>query len=272
MENTEKIFGILAYPAGHSLSPVMHGAGFKALDLPYAFEAWDVPSEGLKAFMEALKSPVEGFSVSMPHKEDIIPLLDEIDDAGQTVGAISCVYYRDGKYIGTNLDYMGVRGSLEVSEYAKNDGLERKNVIVLGGGGAAKAAVYGLKQLSMRPMIFNRTFDKAQKIGRQFNIPAYPLTELEHFSEDTEIIVNCTCLGLKDDRKIVPDEIFAKMKLSLDAVYSHTPTVFQTQAMQHRAENLTGLEWLLHQGYEAFRLWTGQEAPQEVMRQAVQNA
>jgi|GEM_PF-4077443 len=269
----KKIFGILAYPATHSLSPVMHGAGFKELELPYEFEAWDISPEDLSDFMANLAPEVEGFSVSMPHKEAIIPLLDEIDDAGRAVGAISCVYKRDGKYIGTNLDYMGVKGSLESSKWAEEQGQENpfegQKVIVLGAGGAAKAAIYGLLQLQAEPVVFNRTLEKAQEIGTQFGVEAHSLDNLSTHHNNAQIIVNCTCLGLKNDMKIVPDDVFKNVELTLDAVYSSEPTIFQKQAIHAGAENLTGLEWLLHQGYEAFRLWTGKNAPQDAMREAL---
>ncbi|MDP4007784.1 MAG: shikimate dehydrogenase [Candidatus Peregrinibacteria bacterium] len=299
----EKIFGILAYPAWHSLSPVMHLEGFKELELPYGFDTFDVKPEELRDFMGALKrresvelssrefdlSKVEGFSVSMPHKEMIIPLLDGLDDAGHAVGAVSCVYMQDGKFIGTNLDYMGVKGSLQASDYASKQGLSGKKVIVIGAGGAAKAAVYGLLQLNMIPVLFNRTVDKALEIADQFSmqsvklalqnkersnnikIDSYSIKELENGFEDVEIIINCTSLGLEGDEKIVPDSVFSHIKLSLDAVYSHEPTIFQAQSVAAGAENLTGLEWLLHQGYEAFKIWTGKDAPQDAMRAAVSN-
>lgn len=274
----KKTFGILAYPAGHSFSPVMHGAGFRELDLPYEFEAWDVKPEELRGFMEALKPSIEGFSVSMPHKEAIIPFLDEIDDAAHAVGAVSCVYMRDGKYIGTNLDYIGVKGSLEASNYAKTEkenGVKRpfqgKKAIVLGAGGAAKAAIYGLLQMGIEPILFNRTLEKAKKVADQFGIEAHFLEELEANYSDAKIIINCTCLGLENDVKIVPDSVFSHIKLSLDAVYAHEFTIFQKQAMAAGAESFTGLEWLLHQGYEAFRLWTEQEAPKKAMRDEVRS-
>lgn len=270
----KKIFGILAYPAGHSLSPVMHTAGFKALGLPYAFEVWDIKPGDLGKFMKNLKPPIEGFSVSMPHKETIIPFLDHLDDAGRAVGAVSCVYMRDGKYIGTNLDYMGVKGSLLESEYAAKSGLEGKKVIVLGAGGAAKGAIYGLLQLKMIPIIFNRTMEKATLIAEQFSLPgqrirAFTLEDLEANFASAEIIINCTSLGLGDDTQIVSDNVFSHIKLSLDAVYSHTPTIFQSQSHKAGAETLTGLEWLLNQGYEAFKLWTGHNAPKEEMRKSL---
>lgn len=267
----KKTFGILAHPAGHSLSPIMHKAGFEALNLPYEFEAWDVSSEDLKDFINGLQPPVEGFSVSMPHKQTIIPLLDELDSAGEAVKAVSCVYYRDGKYIGTNLDYMGVKGSVQASQFAKNNNLKGEEVIVLGAGGAAKAAVYGLLELGMKPTLYNRTFEKAEEVAAQFGIEAHHLEEMITHAKNARIVVNCTSLGLKHDQRIVPDEVFEHIELALDAVYSAHPTTFQIQAEsygnnQKGAELLTGLDWLLHQGYEAFRLWTGQDAPKEVMR------
>lgn len=270
----KKIFGILAYPAGHSLSPVMHTAGFKALGLPYAFEAWNIKPDDLGEFMENLQSPIEGFSVSMPHKATVIPFLDHLDDAGRAVGAVSCVYMRDGKYIGTNIDYMGVKGSLLESEYAAKSGLEGKKVIVLGAGGAAKGAIYGLLQLKMIPIIFNRTMEKTALIAEQFSpsgqrIGTFTLEDLEANFADAEIIINCTSLGLGKDEKIVPDSVFSHIKLSLDAVYSDEPTIFQSQSMASGAETLTGLEWLLNQGYEAFKLWTGHDAPKEAMKKSL---
>lgn len=273
----KKIFGILAYPAGHSLSPVMHTAGFKALGLPYAFEAWDIKPDDLGEFMRNLKPPIEGFSVSMPHKATVIPFLDHLDDAARAIGAVSCVYMRDGKYIGTNLDYMGVKGGLLESEYAAKSGLEGKKVIVLGAGGAAKGAIYGLLQLKMVPIIFNRTIEKATLIAEQFSLPgqrigAFTLKDLEANFEDAEIIINCTSLGLGNDTQIVSDNVFSHIKLSLDAVYSHEPTFFQSQSMEAGAETLTGITWLLHQGYEAFGLWTGEPAPKEVMKEAVRQS
>lgn len=270
----KKIFGILAYPAGHSLSPVMHTAGFKALGLTYAFETWDIKPADLEEFMKNLKPPIEGFSVSMPHKETIIPYLDDLDDAARAIGAVSCVYMDDGKYMGTNLDYMGVKGSLLESEYAAKSGLAGKKVIVLGAGGAAKGAIHGLLQLKMIPIIFNRTIEKATLIAEQFSLPgqrigAFTLEDLEADFASAEIIINCTSLGLGDDTQVVSDNVFSHIKLSLDAVYSHEPTIFQSQSRKAGAETLTGLEWLLNQGYEAFKLWTGYNAPKEEMRKSL---
>lgn len=266
----KKIFGILAYPALHSLSPVMHTAGFKALGLPYAFEAWNIKPDDLGEFMKNLKPPVEGFSVSMPHKETIIPYLDDLDDAARAIGAVSCVYMNDGKYIGTNIDYMGVKGSLLDSAFAMKSGLNGKKALVIGAGGAAKAAVYGLKQIGMIPIVFNRTPEKASLIAKQFgDVEVHTLKELENDFQDSEIIINCTSVGLGKDEKIVPDSVFSHIKLSLDAVYSHTPTIFQSQSQNSGAETLTGLEWLLNQGYEAFKLWTGHDAPKEAMKKSL---
>ena len=274
----EKEFGILAFPAGHSLSPVMHLAGFKALGLTYGFAAYDVAPEELRVFMDALDpQKCGGFSVSMPHKQEIIPLLDELDEAGEAVGAVSCVYVKDEKYIGTNLDYIGVKGSLEHSEYAKEHSFEGRRIAVIGGGGAAKAAVFGLKLMNAVPVVFNRTVEKAVEIGEQFGVEAYALAEISEKIGDAEIIINCTCLGLKSDLKIIPDDVWNRMKLALDAVYSHDEPIFQREARTlgkngEGAELLTGLDWLLHQGYEAFRIWTGEAAPQSEMEAAVREA
>ena len=314
MINTEKTFGILAYPATHSLSPVIHNAGFKKLNLPYNFEVFDVPPEELGAFMSSLKDKnankcknIHGFSVSMPHKQAIIPFLDEIDEDGQAVGAISCVYRKDDKFIGTNLDYIGGRDSISQSNFYSNFSATshsdstpisysgtftvpgRRKAIVLGAGGAAAAAIYGLKQLNITPILFNRTFKKAEEIADRFNknskgpfVEAFPLSEINNVlnansqdqSSDIEIIINCTSLGLEKDLKIVPDEAFSKMKLALDAIYSDKPTIFQIQALEignngQGAELLTGLDWLLHQGYKAFEIWTEHPAPKGVMSETI---
>ncbi len=305
--NIKKIFGIVAHPAGHSLSPTMHNAGFTALGLTYECEAYDVLPEELADFMKALKAgkkikceagefdlaTLEGFSVSMPHKETIIPLLDGLDEAGATVQAVSCVYKKGGKFIGTNLDHIGVAGALKESKWAKArltraDAMKGKEmgnaqkhvlqgieVLVVGGGGAAKAAVYGLLKAGAMVTICNRTVEKIRGIADQFasqqKIPVLTLEEAGR-SPHYEIVINCTSLGLESDAKVISDEVFTHAKLALDAVYSHTTTMFQRQALSANIELLTGLDWLLNQGFEAFRLWTGSDEPKDAMKKAVHEA
>jgi len=132
------IYGILAHPAKQSLSPAMHNAAFKALNIDAEFKIFDVPSDQLEEFITLMKEEkVQGLSVSKPHKETIMHLLDEVDDVAEKIGAVNFVYARNNKYLGSNVDWIGIKEPVDAL-----DGFEGKNVVVLGAGGAARAAVF----------------------------------------------------------------------------------------------------------------------------------
>src|SRR3989338_5066305 len=148
-----KKYGILAYPAKHSLSPVMHNAAFKALALDAEYGVFEVPENELPAFMEQVKhEPIDGFSVSLPYKEVMLNYMNEVDEDARKIGAVNTVVNRGGVLYGYNTDFIGSNRALEEVCGDLND----RKAVVLGAGGAARAIIYGLLKEGSEVVVVNR--------------------------------------------------------------------------------------------------------------------
>ncbi len=260
------IYGILAHPAYHSLSPAMHNAGFKALGIKADYQYFDVPSEDLEQFVKKMSEKnIKGLSISKPHKETIMKLLDEIDDHAKKIGAVNTVYFKDNKYHGSNVDWIGIKKPIE-----EKTEIREKKVTILGAGGAARAAIYAMKKSNAGSVkILNRTIEHAQQLAKEFNCEYGPLDDFDY----ADIVIQATSAGLNkaEGVRILQKEKIKKNMLIFEMIYTPLETQIIKDAKQVGAEYITGENMLLHQGYAAFELWTKQKAPREVMRKAVMN-
>lgn len=258
------IYGILAHPAHHSLSPTMHNAGFKALGINAEYKFFDVEADKLAEFIANLhKKNIKGLSVSKPHKETIIELLDEIDEHSKQIGAVNTVYLKDNKYHGTNVDWIGIKEPIEEKTH-----IQGKNVIILGAGGAARAAVYAMKKSNANKIIvLNRTAAHAKELADEFNCEFGSLDDFD----DTDIVIQATSAGLNKPEgvQIIPKEKLNKNMLVFEMIYTPKETQIIKDAKAVGADFITGENMLLHQGYAAFKIWTNQKAPREIMKRAV---
>ncbi len=253
-----KIYAVIGYPVEHSLSPVMQNAAFKYANIDAEYKAIEVMPEDLGAFMQfSYNENICGLNVTMPHKEAIGQYV-QADEIAQKIGAINTVYKEKDKFFGTNTDWRGIVDPLKAATKLKD-----KKVTILGAGGAAKAACYGLFKTGADVTIWNRTHEKAEELAKRWGFKA------SEEVGDSEIIINCTSVGFEDaEESPVSSKVFKYTEIAFDVVYG-VETKFTRDAKAAGAIVIDGLEMLLHQGYACFEIWTGQPAPKDMMRSAV---
>jgi len=260
-------YGFLAYPATHSLSPLMHNAGFKALQLDAEYKFFEVPPKKLNDFLNKMRNDsIKGLNVSKPFKQAIIPLLDEIDSTAKFIGAVNTIINREGVLRGANVDWIGVYEPLE--EVTKING---SSIVILGAGGASRAAIYALQEGGAREIVvLNRTKEKAEELVKEFSCTyGGGLEEFKNFNPD--IVIQATSAGLNDLEgvQIVPKECIKSNMVIFEMIYSPLETKIVRDAREIGATVITGDKMLLHQGYKAFELWTSVEAPRKEMAKAL---
>lgn len=277
-----KVCYLLGYPVGHSMSGVMHNAAFRELSLGYRFELLQVPPEALEACLESSLRPrwVRGASVTIPHKIEVIRHLEEIDRAAARIGAVNTIVNNGGSLKGYNTDGAGAMRALE----EKFGDLRGVRAVVVGAGGASRAVSYHLSMIADELTIFNRTYGKAQGLVEALkaypecraSLSARPLKrkDLRDSLHGCDLLVNTTPVGMwpKIDETPIDAELLRPGLMVFDTVYNPPRTRLLREAEAAGARTLNGLGMLIYQGAMAFRLWTGREAPIEVMRRAVEEA
>jgi shikimate dehydrogenase len=257
------LFGIVGYPLGHTLSPVMHNAAFNACDINavyLAFETRDI--KGCLTGMKALG--IRGLSVTIPYKSEVIPLLDEVHDLAQRIGAVNTIVNEGGRLIGYNTDGPGVSKALEgVVQY------NTKTCLLLGAGGAARAIAYVLKEMGMEVTIANRSFGRGKELADSLGCFCVPLENMGE--RDADLLINATPVGMHPHvtQCPVPESILKKGMIVMDTVYNPPQTRLLEMAGSRGCRTVGGLAMLIHQGAEQFRLWTGKNPPIKAMANAV---
>ncbi|NLI11374.1 shikimate dehydrogenase [Pelotomaculum propionicicum] len=274
-----KICGIIGYPVGHSFSPVMQNAAFSAAGLDYAYVPFPVEPGDVKEAVKAVKAfGLVGVNVTIPHKETVLPLLDQLSEEARLTGAVNTIVNHSGRLCGYNTDGEGFWRSLGEVGFLPAG----KTVLILGAGGAARAvavaaALAGIKRL----MLANRTEKRARElacfIAEKTGLPAdvIPWPEdkggslLGEALSGADLVVQATRLGMHPNEAEVvpiPYDRFKPGQVACDLVYNPMETMFLRKAGQSGAAAVSGLGMLLHQGALSFELWTGAAAPLEVMR------
>jgi 3-dehydroquinate dehydratase/shikimate dehydrogenase len=261
-----KVYGVAGYPAGKSLSPLMLNTAFvrERVNAVYlALETEDV--EDLVELVRAI--PIQGLSVTMPHKQAIMPHLAGTDPLSAKIGAVNTVLRaQDGQLYGFNTDVAGIVGPLE-----KRMPLAGARILVLGAGGAARAAVFGLKAKGAEVYILNRTPETAAKLARQAGAKVCKRESLAKASWDA--IVNATPIGMKGNASaplISATEL--RTKLVFDLVYNPMETPLLRLARERGIPVIPGVEMFIQQGARQFEIWTGKPAPEEEMLRVVAHA
>jgi shikimate dehydrogenase len=239
------------HTAGHTRSPAMHGAAYEALGLDAAYLAFDVPPAGLESALAGLRVVgARQLSISIPHKEAILPLLDEVDQNAREIGAVNTVVLREGRLLGSNTDWLGATTALET-----RGSLAGRSAVVLGAGGTARALVYGLRRQGAEVSILNRTESRAHDLAREFGIahagPLEDLAKLEH-----DVLVNATSVGLGSDESPVEPTWLRRGSTVLDAVYSPERTRLLSDAESAGAHTISGKWMLIHQAVAQLEAWT----------------
>jgi shikimate dehydrogenase len=277
-----KVVGIIGYPLGHSISPAMHNAAFKKLGLDFEYVPFEVDPKDLAEAIKGLRAlHIAGFNVTIPHKQTIVALLDEVTKLARIIGAVNTVQNQEGKLIGYNTDGAGFVESLK--EDAKIDP-HGKNVVVLGAGGASRAVSIMLseaeaKSITVTDIQEEKAKDLSKYIDSYFetscNFVEVNSKDLQKAIEKAEILVNTTPIGMypKIDESPLSENMALHSKLLVyDLVYNPSETKLLKTAKSSGCQTCSGLGMLVRQGALAFTIWTGEEAPIEVMRRAAEEA
>ena len=276
---TTKIYGIFGHPVSHSLSPLMHNSAFSALGLDCVYTAFDVHPDDIGKAADAIRAlGISGVNVTIPHKQAIMPHLDEVSPDAKHTGAVNTVKNEGGRLTGYNTDVGGfmrdAREELGISP-------EGASVLLLGAGGAARAVIsaFGMNG-AKRIAIANRTPGKAEKLAEEFgrffpDTTIYPVDSGDAGAMTkelglTDLLVNSTSGGMEGASGLEINIGALKESAAVyDLVYKprETRLVKEAKALGHKA--VGGLGMLLYQGALSFEIWTGENAPVDVMRKAI---
>ncbi|MDP6670244.1 MAG: shikimate dehydrogenase [archaeon] len=264
LDSKTKLISLLGHPVEHSIGPAMHNAAFKETGLNFVYLAFDTTH--LNTALAAMKGlNFRGFSVTIPHKQKIVELLDRVDPLAAKILAVNTVVNENGVLVGYNTD-----SDAAINALKGKISLSGKKVALLGAGGASRAIAFGLQQEKALTTIFNRTFEKAKSLAKAVGCEYSQFEKLESFKP--EIIINATSVGMspKSASSPVDKRVLKNKPLVFDVVYTPLETVLLKQAKTAGCETVSGLEMFLEQGAEQFKLWTGQDAPRELMREVVE--
>lgn len=252
-------FGVLGHPVAHSLSPVMHTAAFRALCVEATYERFDVAPTELGAFIQRVRDEkIAGLSVTIPHKVTIMEYLDEIAEAAQQIGAVNTIFWRAGKLVGDNTDWCGAMSAIE-----SVTAVSGKSVVVLGGGGSARAVCFGLRQQGAGEIIvLGRDVSKLTFFAEQFGAE---VDTLEHLVvHEPNILINTTPLGMQGARveeSPVPMGWFQyRHPVVFDIVYTPRETVLLRDARSVGCQTVEGIQMLVGQGVAQLRIWFAGQA------------
>lgn len=277
-----KLYGIFGDPLRHTLSPQMHESAFQKIGIKAFYLPFEMNTNLFRKTMKQLSSfALEGFNLTVPHKETVLPFLDQISPEAETIGAVNTVFRRGKKWVGTNTDAYGFLRSLKEEAGFSPKG---KRALVLGAGGSARAVLYALCSQGIQSLtVVNRDPLRAEKLVNHFQKKGFKaklhFSALKNFDfksalQEIDLLIQTTSVGLKseDGSLIKKDQIPAAHQnklLVVDLIYKPAQTELLKLAKAKGHKILNGLGMLLYQGAKAFETWTGKQAPVSVMKKAL---
>ena len=263
---TAKIYGVIADPVRHSISPAVHNRAFQSRRIDAVYLPFLVSPAYLRDFFSmASKLPLSGFSVTIPHKQKILRYLDVVDPLARRIGAVNTVWRKGGKWRGTNTDAAGVTGPL--SRLLK---LPKSSVLIVGNGGAARSAACALSDAGAKISLVGRNVDRVRALSKVCGAEALMKEQLE--SHHFDAVVHATPLGMYPhvnecffNGRIPADVVF-------DMVYNPLETVLVKKAREQGKAVVPGLDMFIEQAVRQFEIWTGESAPRPVMEKAALEA
>ncbi|MFQ5586439.1 MAG: shikimate dehydrogenase [Thermodesulfobacteriota bacterium] len=275
------ITGIFGYPVEHSLSPAMQNAAIETTGVDMVYLPFSVEPARLEGAVGGIRAlNLTGVNITIPHKETVMEYLDEVSDEARIIGAINTIVNRDGRLIGHNTDGDGYLTSLKEETGFNPAG---KSIVIIGAGGAARGIINALAREGAGSIIIaNRTLSRAERLAAEFE-PLYPSVAFTPFPLDSAplresfataaLIINTTSLGMEGRGTIkLPLDVLPKNSIVSDIVYKPRTTDFLRRAADLGLETHDGLGMLVCQGALGFTLWTGREAPIDVMRRTAEEA
>jgi shikimate dehydrogenase len=272
--------GLIGYPLGHSLSPKIHSAALKACGLEGAYSLFTIHPDDKKGLGDLLarvrSGEITGLNVTIPHKQNVIELMDELTPTAQVIGAVNTIYLRNEKLIGDNTDAAGFLSDLNrFLAKSQSSIVNQQSAIVFGSGGSARAVVYALLNDGWSVAIAARRMEQAQQLANSF--AHYTLQVVDYSSfilHPSSLIVNTTPLGMSPNIETSPlpeNTILSKNTFVYDLVYNPRETKLIKDARVQGLQATTGLGMLIEQAVLAFELWTGHTPPRDVVWNATDN-
>jgi shikimate dehydrogenase len=270
------VFGIIGDPVEHTLSPGMHNAAFKKLDMNNIYVPFHVKAEELEdAIAGAYAMGIRGLNITIPHKTEVIKYLDYLDIAAGLIGAVNTIEFGKNGAVGHNTDGIGAVRAINEITSVKN-----KKVMILGAGGAARAVAFQILLSGAKNLVIsNRTIEKASELRDDLVEKLEPnvkITDLGHELEtelkDTDILVNTTPIGMYpniNQKPLVTADMMHEDLVVNDIVYNPLKTGLLEQAEKAGAKPISGVKMLIYQGVESFKIWTGIEPPVDVFKKAL---
>ncbi|WP_421658123.1 shikimate dehydrogenase [Leptothermofonsia sp. ETS-13] len=275
-----KLLGVIGYPIEHSLSPVMHNAAIARLGVDYVYLPFSIHPKDLKSAVNGFAAiGLQGFSITIPHKQAILPLLSEVTDVATAVGAVNTVWRTEAGWSGTNTDVEGFLAPLRELERDWSEAV----AVILGNGGASRAVVAGCHQLGCAEIhVVGRDGEKLEEFLKSWmnsplgiNLKVHTWKNLPELLPNANLLVNTTPVGMApqvERSPLSPAEVdlLSTHLIAYDLIYTPNPTLFLKQAKEKGAIALDGLEMLVQQGAAALRIWLQQDVPVDVMRRSLQ--
>jgi len=262
-----ELYAVIGHPVAHSLSPAMMNRAFAAGRHPGCYLAFEV-SEPASDLELLHRLGLRGISVTLPHKRAVMKCCESIDETARAIGAVNTLRRTPRSWEGRNTDWLGVSEAFRpVSSFTG------KRALVIGAGGAARAAVFAFLREGTRVAVANRGAERGLRLAREFGCEFVPLIEVSR--QRFDLVVHCTPVGMigaAAHSLDLPDAFFRPEMVVMDAVYRPLWTPFLIQARATGCRILTGLEMLLHQGLAQYQWWTGNAAPAAAMRAALEQA
>jgi len=265
-----KVYGIIGNPVSHSLSPVMHNAAFVETGLNCCYLPFK--TDNVEAAIQGIKHlDICGVSVTIPHKQTVIPFLDSVDETASKIGSVNTIKcIRDqGKVLlhGLNTDWLGANRALQ-----EKIELAGSRVVIVGAGGAARAIGFGLLQAKAEIILCSRTESRGKKLASELGCDWLPLVDIG--DKTGECLLNATSVGMSPNEEdmAVPAEILENFQVVMDIVYAPLNTALLQAAKSSGCKIINGLEMLLYQGAAQFEIWNELAAPVEQMRKALLHA
>jgi shikimate dehydrogenase len=275
-----KLLGVIGEPIEHSLSPVMHNAAIAQMGVDYVYLPFPIKTADLGVAIAGFAAMgLQGFSVTIPHKQAIISLLSEVSAIAKLTGAVNTVWRTEQGWSGTNTDVEGFVAPLQ----ALNRDWSQTTPVILGHGGAARAVVVGCTQLGCSEIhIVGRNVQKLSQFQQSWVNAPLPITlnvhrweELPELLPQADLVVNSTPVGMYPNVEQSPLDAAAMQLLrpsaiAYDLIYTPNPTQFLQQAKEQGAVAIDGLEMLVQQGAAALKIWVEQTPPVDIMRRSLQ--
>jgi len=267
-----KTFAVIGDPIDHSLSPTIHNAAYRELEMECTYIGYRVAKGELATGIESLKKiKIAGFNVTIPHKIEMMKYLDNLDENCKKIGAVNTVLNDDGILRGFNTDMDGFLEPIKRKEIP----IKNSKILMLGSGGAARAIAAGFqKENASEITIVNRTKTNGDELAEfskknGLNSSSKTIDEMNELNSKYDFVINASSLGLKGEKNIIPDRLFDEQTTVYDIIYKPIKTDLIETAKGKKSKIIFGYEMLLGQAIRSFEIWLDKKAPYEVMKRSI---